>query len=260
MIQRYSEFRPTSFDVPGLSLEDRQDWIVVPVSQTRDSGPFDQSNFAVALDILGGESETVEVHRFGHWGPGWFEIIIVDPARMADVEGIADSLEAYPVLSDDDFSEREFNEYVETWNQWGEREFRRGLEQARQLHQFQPKHPTLVRQKPRERLRLARGPGAGRAGKAGRSEGPAGSERSQRLRPCEGEDERLRIWHGGQESEEARQAPEGLFHDEASSSPCRRASATASSRVPTPRLRMMRCISCCDSGDSTNSTSAPASS
>ena len=128
MIQRYSEFRPTSFDVPGLSLDDRQNWLVVPVSQTRDSGPFDQSNFAVALDILGGESDTVEVHRFGHWGPGWFEIIIVDPARMADVEGIEASLESYPVLSDDDFSEREFNEYVETWNRWGEREFRRGLE------------------------------------------------------------------------------------------------------------------------------------
>jgi hypothetical protein len=82
-MQTYSQYRPTGFDSRGLGLPDRQDWLVLPVIQTRDSGPLEQSNFASALKAVGGESETVEVHRFGHWGPGWFEIIIVAPGSEA---------------------------------------------------------------------------------------------------------------------------------------------------------------------------------
>jgi len=114
-MRTYSEFRPTGFDAKGAFLPDQQDWLVVPVSQTRDSGPFEESNFAVALKILGGESDTVEVHRFGHWGPGWFEIIIVHPDLRAAVEDIEASLENYPVLDDEDFSEREWNKASEYW-------------------------------------------------------------------------------------------------------------------------------------------------
>lgn len=81
-MQTYAEFRPTAFDRRGAFLDDdRRAWYVLPVTRTRDSGTFDQSNFETALRILGGESETCEVHRFGHWGPGWFEIILVHPER-----------------------------------------------------------------------------------------------------------------------------------------------------------------------------------
>ncbi len=117
-MQKYSEFRPTQFDSKGAFLDDdRQEWLIVNVGRNRDSGPLSESNFASALKILGGEGDDVEVHRFGHWGPGWFEIIIVRPdtdaARIGDE--IADALENYPVLDDDDFSERETNEANEVW-------------------------------------------------------------------------------------------------------------------------------------------------
>jgi hypothetical protein len=78
-MEPYSEHQPTGFDRAGAFLPDRQDWLVAPVSRTRDSGPIDESNFQCFLDALGDESESVEVHRFGHWGPGWYEIIIIDP-------------------------------------------------------------------------------------------------------------------------------------------------------------------------------------
>lgn len=125
----YSKHRPTGFDPQGAFLPDRQFWLVVPVSQTRDSGPFDHSNFAAALALLGGESDTVEVHRFGHWGPGWYEIIIVDPASPeADIaRDIESRLEDYPVLDDDDFSRREWDDYLESWRNWGASDFRRIL-------------------------------------------------------------------------------------------------------------------------------------
>jgi len=117
-LQRYSEFRPTPCDQAGLGLDDRQSWLVAPVSQTRDSGPLDQSNFSAALAMLGGEGDTVEVHRFGHWGPGWFEIVIVDPSDADRVEilgQIAAALADYPILDEMDYSEREEDEATESW-------------------------------------------------------------------------------------------------------------------------------------------------
>lgn len=120
----YKKYAPTCYDNEGSFLRgydeshpDRQDWLVVPVIQTRDSGPFELSNFQAALDLLGGESETVEVHRFGHWGPGWFEIIIVKPDSKAHTQAleIEKRLEDYPVLDEEDFSRREWEDMQETW-------------------------------------------------------------------------------------------------------------------------------------------------
>ena len=118
----YKDFTPTAFDRAGAFLPERQDWIVAPVGQTRDRGALAQSNFAAALEILGGESDTVEVHRFGHWGPGWFEIILVHPSRANEVEEIEDRLENYLILDEDDFSSREWEEACTTWEFYGLRD------------------------------------------------------------------------------------------------------------------------------------------
>lgn len=110
-LQRYSEFKPTPYDSRGLNLPDQQDWFVLPTTQTRDSDVVDRSNFRTALELMGGESETVEVHRFGHWACGWFEIIIIHPSLYDKaVAEIVDPLESYPVLDEDDMSQLEFEE------------------------------------------------------------------------------------------------------------------------------------------------------
>lgn len=96
---RYGEFRPTSLD-HHIPIEDREEWFVAPVSRTRDTGVLKESNFIVALDMLGGESAKVEVHRFGHWGPGWFEIILIHPDLQAKGEEIEAKLEDYPILDE----------------------------------------------------------------------------------------------------------------------------------------------------------------
>lgn len=105
-MQTYSEFAPTQFDVSGAFLPDRQDWLVAPVSRTRDSEPLEESNFAVALELLG---DNVEVHCFNHWACGWFEIIIIRPdtPEIIIAEGIESKLEDYPILDEDDLSMRE---------------------------------------------------------------------------------------------------------------------------------------------------------
>ncbi len=138
-MQTYGNHRPTCFD-GHLSITPDEDgdtsnrdlWLLVPVFQTRDSGPLDKSNFANALELLGGESDTVEVHRFGHWGPEWYEIIIVKPGSPQEAigEDIERSLADYPVLNDEDFSNREYEDFTESWRNWANRDFYKGLWQA----------------------------------------------------------------------------------------------------------------------------------
>lgn len=132
-MQTYAKFRPTGFDPAGAFLDDdRQDWLVLSVSQTRDSGPLDRSNFETAQKILADgrdDPEDFEIHRFGHWGPGWFEIIIVQPgSRAAELaEEIESRMENYPVLDDEDFSRREWEEFESGWKDYGRRDLVRAI-------------------------------------------------------------------------------------------------------------------------------------
>lgn len=133
-LQKYADFKPTPFDATGLGLPDQQDWGVAPVAQTRDSDALEQSNFETFLNMLrecgesegdGTDGETWEVHRFGHWGPGWFEVVLVKPGSKAYAIAVdcARALENYPVLDDQDFSNREHEEYSEAWDNYARREF-----------------------------------------------------------------------------------------------------------------------------------------
>lgn len=60
----------------------------------------------------------VQVHRFGHWGPGWFEIILVAPdtPEANKAHAWADALADYPVADDEDYSEREWSAANEIWS------------------------------------------------------------------------------------------------------------------------------------------------
>lgn len=124
-MQRYKDYAPSQFDTKGLGLEDRQNWFVLPVSRTRDSGMLDESNFVCVVKALGGESETLEIHRFGHWGPGWFEIALIHPSREAEGEKIEAALSYYPVFDEADFSEREQEAILPAWEAWGHAEWAR---------------------------------------------------------------------------------------------------------------------------------------
>lgn len=116
-MQKYSEWAPTQFDPNGLGLEDRQDWFVCPVIQTRDSEALERANYASMLQILEPYPDDYEEHRFGHWGPGWFEIILVRAGTKAEMEALEceAALASYPVLDDSLFSQMEWDEATETW-------------------------------------------------------------------------------------------------------------------------------------------------
>ena len=121
-MERYGKWSPTSFDHAGAFLENREEWLVLPVMRTRDSGPMAESNFEAAWSLVEDASIldnelSCESHSFNHWGPGWVEIIIVRPGSYCAKAGedIEAKLADYPILDDDDYSRREREGAEETW-------------------------------------------------------------------------------------------------------------------------------------------------
>lgn len=91
----------------------------------RDPNALMDSNFDEALKLLGGESETVQVHSFGDWLVGSFEQILVhesDEKAVAILEDIAEQLAEYPILNEEDHSNRETEATEKLWKELDKRE------------------------------------------------------------------------------------------------------------------------------------------
>lgn len=103
MFTPYSQWAPSQLDTKGLNLADRQDWLVPNIGQNRDSGCLTTHNFAEfekRLAEVDSKGVAHEVHRFGHWACGWFEIILVQPNSAAHkaAQEMLEALEEYPIL------------------------------------------------------------------------------------------------------------------------------------------------------------------
>ena len=119
-MQKYKDYQPTAFDPKGLNADilEIENFLVIPVIQTRNSKVLEKTNFQAAIKILDGESKQVQIHRFNHWGPGWFEIILINPndkGIMEKAKSIEESLENYPILDDELYSQLEWNEMYDLW-------------------------------------------------------------------------------------------------------------------------------------------------
>lgn len=95
--------------------------------KTRDDESYDLlkiSNFDVALERLGGESEKdgVLVIRDRHWAVGWIEYILVhkDSKKVKIAEEIMERYHRYPVLDEEHFSEVEREAVMETYDSYKE--------------------------------------------------------------------------------------------------------------------------------------------
>ncbi len=109
--------------------DDIDDWFIAPIGQNRDSDILTESNFAMAVEALekaeGEGGDDFRVISCNHWACGWVEYIILRPgSKCVEVmEDIESRLEDYPVLNDEDFSEREYNDFVDSWECYGCRDF-----------------------------------------------------------------------------------------------------------------------------------------
>ncbi len=112
----YRDFQPTGFDPKGLGLEEQQDWLVAPVSRNRDSGPLDRANFDTLEQSAEAGEVQHEIHRFGHWANGWFELLLVHPDHAQWVEEWEGALSEYPCADDMRYSEYEYEEALGCWS------------------------------------------------------------------------------------------------------------------------------------------------
>ena len=84
----------------------------------RDSSILSDSNFNEALKAIGGESETVIIVRESHWAVGWVEWIAIhesDEETLKKADEIAESLQDYPVLNEESYSQAQFEAICDTW-------------------------------------------------------------------------------------------------------------------------------------------------
>lgn len=96
------------------------DYYSAGVGRSRASDDLEESNFATMLKDLGGESKTVIVVRESHWAVGWIEWIAIH-MRNHKALRIADANKArladYPVLDEDDWTEREQASADQVWRE-----------------------------------------------------------------------------------------------------------------------------------------------
>lgn len=121
----YAQFCPSGCDARGLGLPNRQEWLVVPVGTNRDADALQRSNWAVVTADLEKQPATsyddpdVEIHRFGHWACGWFEVALVRPGSPAAeaAERWECALSDYQVADENHFSDLEHTETMTYWGQ-----------------------------------------------------------------------------------------------------------------------------------------------
>lgn len=123
----YAKWAPGPGDQAGLGLEDRQDWLVLPIFLTRDSSILEESNFRVALAALSEadpSGSAHERHEFNHWACGWFAIILIAPGGPAETAAadISAALADYPILDDEDLYLLEEEENQNSWENLDTRE------------------------------------------------------------------------------------------------------------------------------------------
>jgi hypothetical protein len=129
-------------DWSNYSGDDFSDCYVAPCTITRDTeDSVSLANWQAQIAELEplAKHEASGVHRFGHWGPGWFELFLIhesDTDCLAAAGDIEASLADYPVLDDDLHSELEREAQAEAWESWGRSELKGELERA--LKQYAP--------------------------------------------------------------------------------------------------------------------------
>lgn len=111
-------FTPSGFDSrANYAGETEFPGLLFVLARNRDSDELAESNWRVALKNLGGESETVQIIRIGHWACGWVEYLCVKEGseQQETAQDMVDQLKDYPILDEEDFGQLEQEEADRVW-------------------------------------------------------------------------------------------------------------------------------------------------
>lgn len=106
---------------------ERSEWFIA-YSVTRDASILDESNWAEFVSRLQ-DVDGWAVERSGHWLVGWVDSLIVKPdsPAVAIVQEANKELKEYPILNEEDHSEREEAATCQLWEEMDMRERMREL-------------------------------------------------------------------------------------------------------------------------------------
>jgi len=86
----------------------------VSIYQSSMGDVLEECNFSVFLERLSGLSESVQIHRVGFSGDGWYEFVAIHEADEGAIEkagAMLDQLKDYPILDEDRFTQAEDDYY-----------------------------------------------------------------------------------------------------------------------------------------------------
>lgn len=121
----YARWSPTAFDAKGLGPTYLASYLVAPcLFHGQGQGSvLDDCNFEEQTAFLLGRGATIETHRFAHWAY-WFKITLVKPdsAGRRALRDLQAKLDAYPVISDDAYSDACWDAACDAWDDYGARD------------------------------------------------------------------------------------------------------------------------------------------
>lgn len=131
---------------PSYFGETWEGYLIAPVGRNRDSDLLTESNWAAQLETLkaipygnknwGFEAAPWEIVRENHWACGWIEWVALNPHAsewIAAMEKLAARLESYPVLNEDDWSNREHESACESFDRYSVRDLSKSLAETFEL-------------------------------------------------------------------------------------------------------------------------------
>lgn len=119
-MQTYAEYQKQP-NYADFSTGEFGDWLLAPCANGGYFGLQSESNWHTQLRRLeetGPEGADWRIIRIGHWVCGEIERVLVRPDTEADFqcEAMEAELDAYPLLDEDDFSQREQDAYQSHWD------------------------------------------------------------------------------------------------------------------------------------------------
>jgi len=109
-------------------------WGFAPFGQHRDSDLLTQSNFDAAVKELRSVSgKSVQIMHVNHWAVGWYDHVMVRTTAtktMAKVLELCERLDNYPALDEDDWSNREYEQACDAYDNWAKHDVGKLAEEA----------------------------------------------------------------------------------------------------------------------------------
>lgn len=117
-LEIYKDHTPTAFDRHICGELDS--FYIAPCSQTRDSSTLERVNFETMASrvLAASQHDETEIHRFGHWACGWYEMLLIHPddiPALVVASELSAALESYSILDEEKLSEAEYEAATEYW-------------------------------------------------------------------------------------------------------------------------------------------------